>query len=155
MNDRVALVSAEPFTVMGIVVALVGFLPGAVVLVQWLSRKEGDPPLAASPLSLIPAALIILWGAWMATSREDLTVDAGARTLAWQRTALGISLGLTTWSFDDLKGLEEQGITRSGNTKTLLVTSKSGEVKTVIDAYRTRPDELRKALRLLPVTLAE
>jgi hypothetical protein len=89
----------------GFLVATFALVPTVIVAAQWLTRGSGPEP-QTSAWSIVPGALIVLWGITFAMRRERLVVDAKARTLAWVTTAFGFPYRVTTWPWSEVRDLQ-------------------------------------------------
>jgi hypothetical protein len=89
----------------GFLVATCALVPTAIVAAQWITRGAGPEP-QTSAWSIVPGALIVLWGITVAMRRERVVVDTKARTLAWVTTAFGFPYRVTTWPWGEVRDLQ-------------------------------------------------
>ncbi len=92
-----------PMIALGAFVACAALVPSTIVLVQALTWSAGDAPLPTSPASIIPGLMLALWGGWLATHHERVTVAQNARSLTWVSYAFGLRLRSVSWQAQDIQ----------------------------------------------------
>ncbi len=85
----------------GVFFACVALVPTTIVAVQFFTWT-GEKSLPTDPFSVIPGFLLALWGGWLATHHQRVTVDRNARSLTWVSYAFGLQLRTVSWQRDEI-----------------------------------------------------
>ena len=139
----------------GVLIVCSALVPTLIVLVQFLSWSEGDPPLHTNPASIVPGLLLALWGGWLATHHRRVSVDRHARSLTWISYAFGLRLRSVRWQASDIVGIR---VAKNGGVKPsgycALVTGPLG-TRTLLSYFHggSAPSNIYKTARLLGIKI--
>ncbi len=141
------------YVAFGLFVFFIAALPTSIVSVQWLDyvRHGGEEPHTGAG-SIVPGALVALYGLWLVARRDLLTVDPVARTLTWALVAFGATLKSETWRFEEVETMEVVSNGSFKNQGYSAVVSGPRGTRTVLDYLHSPslfPPEIREIGRLL------
>lgn len=136
----------------GAFVFVIAIVPATIVAVQWLSRSDGPEP-SMSPWSILPAAVIALWGLWQVTWRERVTIEPHDKTLIWSQSLGGVELKRIVWKWEDIGAIEvlnnNGGFKLQGYSAQVTGPRGTRELLSYLDSASVLPKELRETSRLL------
>jgi hypothetical protein len=97
----------------GVLIACAGLVPSTIVLVQCLTWAS-DKPLPTDPISIVPGVMLALWGGWLATHHQRVSVDRHERSLTWQSFVFGFRLHTVSWQRAEIVSIR---VTSNGGVK--------------------------------------
>lgn len=134
----------------GCFVALVAFIPSAIVTYQWLTGTTPTGP-HTDPAAAIPGMAIVLWGLAVATARAPVTVDGRAGTLTFRRAVFGVTYHTEVWRRDEIQAIEMVHRTYSQQGWGAYLHSDRGNRALLDYSHRADPDQVRETARLLGI----